>query len=171
MNELPLELPAPAGSFLIDSSAAAQAMLLAAPLLEALARNLQVNQSGVLHVVVMDPAMSPRDAVFEQAILYEHSFGKNPGEWDFDYAGAARAKARLSWASGCDSHSIQALAPHKLRVGDSALWGSVVLDGIVVAVSGCEAPYDEAAAGAVAMLLRAHAKTAVRSLAGKIVVG
>lgn len=170
MNELPTELPPPAGSHLVDAAAAARAMLLAAPLLEALARNHGINQSGVLHVVVMDPAMSPRDAVFEQAILYEHSFGKNRADWDFDYAGAARAKARLSWTTGQDSHVVQALTPQRLRPGDTALWGSVVLDGIVVAASGCEAAYDEAAAGVVAMLLRAGAKTAIQAFSGKIVV-
>jgi hypothetical protein len=44
------------------------------------------------------------------------------------------------------------------------LWGSVVLDGLVVAVSGAEPAYDEALSGLIAMLLRAEAKMARAAL-------
>ena len=90
-----------------------------------------------------------------QAVGDEQGFGRPPSEWDADYAGFARAKARLSWQTGLDSHVVQVLQPHLLRRDDTALWGSVNLDGIVVGVSGNEAAYDEAFAGAVAMLARA----------------
>jgi hypothetical protein len=158
------------GSFLLDRDAAKTAIGFAAPMLDALARNLSVNQSGVLYVVVMDPALTPLDSAFEEAILYEQGFGKSAADWDFDYAGAARAKAKLAWRTGCDTHYLQTMAPHRLRQGDSALWGSAIVDGIVVAISGCEAAYDEAAAGSVALLLRAYAKAASVALGGMVTV-
>jgi uncharacterized iron-regulated membrane protein len=53
---------------------------------------------------------------------------------------------------------VQSTRAHALREGDSLLWGSVCLDGIVVGVSGAEAWWDEAFATAVAANLRAIAK-------------
>lgn len=150
---------------LIDTTAAARAVARCAPLLESLARDGSVNQSGVLHVVVAD-ATGDRARDFDAVVLHERSFGRDRSDWDADYAGFARAKARLSWEHRCDSHALHALAPQRLRTGDSALWGSVHLDGIVVAVSGCEAPFDEAASGAVAMMLRAHCKQVLSQHAG-----
>ncbi|MFP5304511.1 MAG: hypothetical protein ACLGI7_01645 [Gammaproteobacteria bacterium] len=148
------------GGGLIDHAAAAAALERCAALLERLATDARVNQSGVLHVVIVDP-LAPMRADFDAAVLIERSFGRPRTDWDADYADFARSKAELSWRHRRDTHALQALAPQRLRSGDSALWGSVWLDGIVVAVSGCEAAYDEAAAGAVAMMLRAHAKQAL----------
>ena len=48
------------------------------------------------------------------------------------YAGFAHAKARLSWRHQQDSAVIQKLRPYSVREGDTTLWGSVALDGIVV---------------------------------------
>ena len=70
----------------------------------------------------------------------------------------ARAKARVSWRTGRDSHDVLTPAPHRLEPGDTLLWGSVCVDGIVVAVSGMQPWYDEALAGMVACGLRAIAK-------------
>lgn len=155
------------GSACADAAAAEIALDLAAPLLEGAARNPAINQSGVVYVVLMDPVLTPAVATFEQAILAECSYGLDRSRWDADYAGFARAKARLSWETGLDGHLVQALQPQRLKSGDTALWGSVALDGIVVAVSGCEAAWDEALSGTVAMLLRAQAKTAAARLAGQ----
>lgn len=146
-----------AGSHFADASAARQAIDMALPMLEAAIRDPQVCGSGFLYIVVMDPALWPADADFPDAVLAEHAVGDRT-RWDADYAGFARAKARLSWAGGRGSHEIQALRTHALRHGDSVLWGSVCLDGIVVGVSGAHPMWDEAFATAVAANLRAIAK-------------
>lgn len=159
--------PAARRSAFADIEAAQRAIEFVRPMLERAVADESVNQSKVLHIVVMDPAMSPRDSMFEESILIEASFGLDRERWDADYAGFARAKARLSWETGCDTHSLQMLAPQRLRTGDSKLWGSVALDGIVVAVSGCLAVYDEALAGSIALTLRAEAKIAAAERLGR----
>jgi hypothetical protein len=106
----------------------------------------------------MDPASPPHvQRNFDEAILYEHAVGDRE-KWDADYAAFARAKARVAWQNGMDSHAVQELQPHLLRAGDTVLWGSIVLDGIVVGVSGAHPWFDEAFAGTVAMWLRALGK-------------
>ena len=149
-------------SALVDRETAQRAIDLALPVLEASTRDERINQGGFMHVVVMDPARTPMNASFEEAILYEQSIGGRRQDWDADYAGFARAKARISWQHGADSFRVQTAEPYRLRPGDTTLWGSVCLDGIVVAVSGGEAEFDEAFSGMVAMLIRALAKQALR---------
>lgn len=156
---MPAVSAAAASSHFLNRDIAARAVELAAPMLRTAAGDAAVNQSGVVYLVITDPLRGPHAcASFEDAIVHEQGFGRSPAEWDADYAGFARAKARLSWQTGLDSHVVQALRPHLLREGDTALWGSVNLDGIVVGVSGNEAAYDEAFAGAVALLARALAR-------------
>jgi hypothetical protein len=149
---------------LLDQAAVRRVIERARPIFENVANDRRVNQSGVLHLVIMDPSISPAEGAFEQAILHEESFGLDVSEWDADYAEFARAKARLSWRTGRESHLLQTAQPFRLARGDTALWGSVVLDGLVVAVSGAEPAYDEALSGVVAMLLRAEAKMARAAL-------
>lgn len=154
--------PSPAGSFLLTRELARRAIDRIAAVLDEAARDVRVNQGGFCHVVVMDPALGPGDCAFEEAILLEHSAGGPRERWDADYAAFARAKAALSWRHRCDSAVLQQQRPWLLRAGDTPLWGSVWLDGLVVAASGGEAEFDEAVAGMVAMLLRAEAKLAAR---------
>jgi hypothetical protein len=151
------------GSHYLDRDAARQAVGMALPLIEALMA--EPGQSGFLCIVVMDPARRPAANTFEDAVLYEHAIGDR-GRWDADYAAFARAKARLSWLHGMDSHALQALHPHLLEGGDTVLWGSAFLDGIVVGVSGGYAWYDEAIAVTVAACLRAVAKRAAQQRPG-----
>ncbi len=146
----------------VDREAAQEALRLAAPLLEHAAADASVGQSGVLYVVVMDPTRPAGSCGFEQAVLAERGFGKPRADWDADYAGYARAKARLAWRTGRDSHAVRALSPHLLRRDDTPLWGSVAIDGIVVGLSGAEPEFDEALAGAVALCLRAVVKKRAR---------
>ena len=159
-----MSLPTPAptrpfsrGSHFADVEAAQAALRLTLPMLEAQLQMPEVCGSGFLHVVVMDPALGPEDAAFDDAVLLEHSVGDRT-RWDADYAAFARSKAALSWRYGCSGHELQAMAPHRLRSGDSLLRGAVVLDGIVVAVSGAHAPWDEAFATTIAACLRAVAQ-------------
>ncbi len=146
------------GGLYADRQSARDAIQFARPLLESALSNPRVGLSGVLHIVVMDPTRLVGRCTFEEAILLECSFGKDRSAWDADYAGFARAKARLSWQTQRDSAAVQAHAPHLLARGDTTLWGSVALDGIVVAISGLEPMYDEALSGVIAMCLRGVAK-------------
>lgn len=140
-----------------DAHTAARAVELLRPLLEQAVRTHLFGESGALHVVMMDPGARPGARRFEDAILYEASFGDRE-RWDWDYARAARAKARLAWETGRDGAAVQALAPHLLRRGDTRLEGGVWIDGIAVGVSGARGWFDEALGGAVALMLRAIAR-------------
>ena len=141
----------------VDRALAERAVKLALPLLEEAMLNAEYGDSGFLHIVVLDPGVTPADGTFERAILYEHSIG-DPACWDADYGAYARAKAEVSWRHGRDSHALQTLAPHLRRRGETPLWGSVALDGIVVGVSGAFPCFDETWAGVVAVCVRGLAK-------------
>ncbi|ANN67221.1 hypothetical protein [Bordetella bronchialis] len=145
--------------FFLDREAAAQALALVMPAIEASLDNPAVGESGVLCIVVMNPALRPWEAAFEDAILLEHAAGRDRETWDADYAAYARAKARTAWRSGLDTHALATQAPHLLRAGDAGVWGSAIVDGIVVATSGANPWYDEAFSGAIAYALRAVAKS------------
>jgi len=123
-------------------------------------------ESGFLYIVIMKPGVTPADASFDEAILYEHAVGDTT-KWDADYRGFALAKARVAWKTGLDGHLVQELKPHLLEPGDTTLWGSIVLDDIVVAVSGADPWYDEAFAGTIAFCLRAQAKAGIAFQRGK----
>ena len=156
----------PPGSYLIDRDAAEKAVKLSLPLINEAMKLKEVGESGFLYIVFMDPLRGPGTCSFEEAILYEHAVGDRE-KWDADYAGFARAKAQVAWRTGMDSHLVQELRPHLLAAGDTVLWGSVVVDGIVVGVSGANAWYDEVFAGTVAMCLRGVAKGRIVGERGK----
>ena len=147
---------APSGSHFAQTSTAREALGMTLPMIEPALRDKQVSGCGFLHIVVMDPAIGPRDTDFENAILLEHSIGRD--EWHADYAMYARAKARLCWRHGMDGATLQACRPHLLQAGETLLWGGAFLDGIVVGVSGAFPWFDEAFAMAIASNLRALCK-------------
>ncbi|HEU4459127.1 MAG TPA: hypothetical protein VFR90_08405 [Methylibium sp.] len=140
-----------------DAQTARRAVDLAEPMIEAVLGQHEMCGSGVIAIVVMDPGLQPGDAGFEDAVLHTASFGKPRSQWDADYLEFARAKARTSWRLDASGAKVHAGLAHLLRRGDSLLHGAVVLDGIVVAVSGAESWYDEAIGTAVAANLRAMA--------------
>jgi hypothetical protein len=158
------------GSHLVDRELARRAVELAVPLFERAMQDKDLGDSGFLHIVVMDPGLGPGECPFEAAILYEHSIGDRSA-WDADYAAYARAKAEVSWRHQRDSHALQALAPQRLRPGETTLWGSVCLDGIVVGVSGAFPSFDEAWSGVVAMCLRGLAKQRAERTGGTLSLG
>lgn len=150
------------GRPLVDVGMAREAVACARPLFDRAVRTRDFGESSAAHVVVMRPGVTSRDMPFEQAILYEESFGE-VARWDADYAGYARAKARLAWTTQRDSQQARDTAPHLLALGDTLLGGGVHIDGITVAVSGMQAWFDEALAASVAWFLRALAKRDVSS--------
>lgn len=139
-----------------DADAARRAVAFAQPAIEAALRLPEISGLGVLHIVVLDPVVTPSVGTFDQALLFEHSIGERE-RWDADYQGFARAKARLSWRHGMDSRRLQLLEPHRLDANESLLWGGVHVDGIVVAASGAMPAWDEAFAFSVAGYLRSIA--------------
>lgn len=141
---------------LITRETAQQAVGSVRPLFERAVGTQDFGDSGCAHVVVMDPGARVGAIAFEQAILYEESFNRE--RWDADYAMYARAKARVSWRTGRDSDGLSTSAPQLLETGDALLGGAICADGIVVAVSGMYAWYDEALATCVAAFLRAVLK-------------
>jgi hypothetical protein len=154
-------MAAPArGSCFADLDAAGRAVALALPMIENAVRDRGICGTGFLHIVVMDPALTPDLSDFNSAVLYEHSIGDRQS-WDADYAAYARAKTRTSWRLQRDSHLVHAQRPHALTDGESLLAGGVCLDGITVGVSGAEAAFDVAFATAVAANLRALAAHAL----------
>jgi len=141
------------GSRFLTAEVAQAAIAAVAPAIAAQLAAPEVSGRGVLHVVVLDPA--PRGEA-EPRILYEHSIGDRD-RWDVDYADYARRKARLAWRHGMDGRRLLMLAPHRLQADDSLLWGSVWLDGLVVAASGAFPIWDECFSLMVAAQLRARA--------------
>lgn len=140
-----------------NRDAAAMAVRLALPMLEQARSNTRVGESGFLHVVVMNPLARPEACAFEDAILYEESIG-DPARWDADYGAYARGKARVSWRTGLSTQAVLALHPHLLHAEDTRVWGSAVVDGIVVAASGANPWFDEAFSAAIAHLFKALAQ-------------
>jgi hypothetical protein len=156
--------------FFADREAAGLALRLVMPMIEAALSRQEIGESGCLYIVIMNPALHPWEATFEQAILLEHAVG-DPEKWDADYAAYARAKARTTWQNGRDTHGLSGVSPHRLRAGDAGVWGSAIVDGIVVATSGVHPWYDEAFSGALAYALRAVAKAAAHQRAPSLYLG
>jgi hypothetical protein len=154
------------GSHLVDRVLAQEAVAIALPLVEHAMREPRYGDSGFLHIVVMNPGLGPQDCELEQAILHEHSVG-DPSKWDADYAMYARAKAAIAWRHREDSHKVQALRPHALATGETTLWGSVNLDGIVVGASGAFPAFDELYSTVVAACIRALVKHGAQDPARK----
>lgn len=148
------------GSYYVNRQTAEAAVGMALPLIHEAMKRKEVGESGFLYLVIMDPALTPAHCAFEEAILYEYSVGDG-AKWDADYAAYAYMKARAAWRTGRDGHAVHELNPHLMTAADPVLYGSVVVDGIVVAASGANPWYDEAFAGTVAMCIKAMAKEAV----------
>ncbi|RTZ48315.1 hypothetical protein EKL30_04125 [Candidimonas sp. SYP-B2681] len=140
-----------------DQAAATQAVEMVIPLMLQGMQQEKTGDSGFLYIVMMDPSSNSAIDDFESSILYEHALG-DPDKWDADYASFARSKARISWRTGRDGHSVRVGSPHLLRDDDSGIWGSVCIEGIVVGVSGGFPWYDEAIAACVAHCFKAIVK-------------
>jgi hypothetical protein len=162
-----MQVPDAGGSCYAAADAARQAVEAALPSIERLLQSADVSGLGVLAVVVMDPALTPADCNFADAVLLQQAIGPRE-RWDVDYMAFALDKARLSWRHGADSALLQWQAPQRLRRGDSLLDGGVWLDGIVVAASGAMPWYDEAFALCVAAHFRAIAKRSRQQARGAI---
>lgn len=144
-------------SYFVNRAAAEKAVQLCMPMISAAMDSKEAGASGFFYIVIMKPGCTADSTQFSDAILYEYAMGDR-SKWDADYGEFARAKARLAWRTGMDADIVQQRKPHLLAHGDTVLGGAVVLDDIVVGVSGADPWYDEAFAGSIAMCLRALAK-------------
>jgi hypothetical protein len=153
-------------SYFLDQNTAKQAVELSLPTIIAAMDSRVAGASGFLYIVILKPGATPATGTFSDSILYEHAVG-DTAKWDADYGKFARAKAELSWRTGLDTRLVQQSHPHLLAQGDSLLWGGIVHDGIVVAVSGADPWYDEAFAGSIALFLLALARKGAAEQAGK----
>lgn len=106
-----------------------------------------------LHIVVLDPVVDYVDGSLLPAI-YEFSFG-NPIKWEHRFDTIARAKALVTWRTGLPTHLVQQSFPYLLQGRDTPLWGSVNLEGIIVAASGVQPWFDEMISYQVAAACRA----------------
>jgi hypothetical protein len=147
----------------IDREAGRQALEFVAPLLERAATDPAIGQSGVMYVVIMNPVRTCAAFRFENAILIERGFGKPRAEWDADYAQYARKKAQASWRLGVASGDDRAAAYWSEAGHAAPLAGGMAVEDITVAVSGADPAYDEALAGAIALILRAILKLRERA--------
>lgn len=144
------------GSRFLNEDIAKAALSAVTPAIAAQLASPEVSGLGVLHIVVLDPSRPFTQPGDEPRILCEHAIGDRD-RWDVDYADYARRKARLSWRHGMDSRRLVMQAPHLLAADEDALWGSVWLDGLVVAASGAFPVWDECFCLMVAAQLRARA--------------
>lgn len=94
-----------------------------------------------LHIIIMDPALKPWEASFEDAILVEKSLG-SPDEWAFPFDELARKKAKQAWRESTANIQTQMMHPSRLRDDDLLYYGSFVYGNIIVACSGVEQWYD-----------------------------
>lgn len=116
--------------------------------------DMSITKRNDLHVVVMNQHRQYEQYRFRDAVLHEESFGER-AEWEHPYHLHARSKALVSWRTGLPSRLVRKCMPQLSHYGDTAFWGSVALDGIIVGASGVQSEYDEAVAMSVAAWLRA----------------
>ncbi len=85
-------------------------------------------------------------------LLYEHSLG-DKSKWPLKFDQIAESKALQLWHNqNNDGTDIQ---PHLLFPGDTAFWGGVKRDGIVVACSGFQPWFDKMVSGMIADTIKA----------------
>lgn len=98
-----------------------------------------------LHVVALKPD-TPFVEGAKLPVLFEYSIG-DKSEWEHwdgrTFDDFARGKAALTWRTGLSSREVVLTKPQLLRKGDCALWGSAIIDGVIVGVSGVQPFFDE----------------------------
>lgn len=119
-------------------------------------------QSDLSVVVSATEVINPHnpDKSFKDNCLLVTEFGDKT-TWEIDIESIALSKAEKSVRTGISSVNVE---PHYFYEGDTPYWGSVVLDGIVVACSGVESHYDEMFAMWIASAIKALCKKQISEL-------
>lgn len=154
-------------SYLLSRDVAKKAVDIVRPVILA-GRKSGVLEDGNLHVVIMNPVARPHHVTNKRkAILYEESFGQS-ALWKYPLDEIARAKAFESWRTGLSTHEIVEARPYLLQAddghADTVYYGSVVLEGIAVGVSGGDPHVDEMLAHMIAAACRALCIEAMQKL-------
>ncbi len=154
-------------SYLLTKEIAKRAIDMVRPAILAAVEG-KILKRGDLHIVVMDPVKGPWNVEHEdEAILHEESFG-DVAKWASPYGEIARAKAIESWRTGFPTHVIRETMPYLLYANDdysdTVYWGSAVLQGLTVGVSGVQSWFDEWVAYMVAAACRALCIEAMQKL-------
>ena len=103
------------------------------------------------HVVVLDPAISYHKGItLGEAIAYEQTVKLDEEDFKYPFDRIARSKAAISFQHGLPSRVVVQTMPHLLRLGDTIYGGSVVLHGLIVAISGFDEWDDESFSGQLA---------------------
>lgn len=146
-------MPTPMGTFLVTPLLVKEAIQLVVPAID-FGIKTELFKRPDFHVVVVNPVISAQQYATQQdwedagGILYEESFGSLK-DCRSKYAPIARSKAWLSARWGMSTHKLQALHPHLLQGGDTVYGGSAARYGLVVAVSGLQAHFDQFVAGCI----------------------
>jgi hypothetical protein len=94
-----------------------------------------------LHVVVLIPGVQ-YESIKSMPILFEYQIG-DTSKWEWPYDQYARGKARITWRTGLSSREVILMKPHLMERGDPRYWGSCIIDGVIVGVSGVQPHFDE----------------------------
>ena len=141
---------------LMGSEAVTRAFETVRPAIEEALRSGLTNR-GFLNVVVAmlpDFSAAPSEGSFEDSCLLVTAIGDTQG-MEPRFRRMALSKAEQTVRTGRPTAE---RAPHQLRPGDTTSWGSVVLDGIVVACCGVQSHYDEMFSMWIAAAIKAEAK-------------
>ena len=136
---------------------AGESIELMQPSLQALIDAKVVPNDGY-HVVVCDPWYTQRQGDShtqreweKQGILIQQSYGPNTilreGGEITPFNLNARSKAYRSWKYGASTRQLMQNRPFTLEPSDTIYFGSVVREGMCVAVSGLPPDYDEMLSG------------------------
>ena len=135
---------------------ALRACALARPTIESLIAN--DHNRKALVAVILRPQIPYHDGP-DLPVLHQGVFGvPDHNEWSKPFEEFARAKARLCWRTGRSSRDVGENAPHLLNYDghDIKYPGGVVDNGLIVAASGLDWQYDEAAARIIIALFQAQ---------------
>lgn len=116
-----------------------------------------------LHVVALMPGV-PYNANDPVPAFFEYQIG-DPAEWEWPYEAYACGKARVTWRTGLSSRDVLMTKPHLMEAGDPRYWGSAIIDGVIVGVSGVQPHFDEMFARMTAAAICAEATHYAKLLA------
>ena len=127
-------------SFLLTKDIFTQAVEIVTPSIEKMI-SLGIIHKSDIYISAPDPTKPYGNcsyADYADIELFYTSFGSPK----IKTLAVARSKAEVVWRTGYDSLYVQQFMPHLLMKGDTKWGGGIVLNGIIVAVSGLEEYYD-----------------------------
>lgn len=132
------------------------------PLITQVLQSDTTNRNFLCVVVTAQPHLNPvaQGQSFEQACYLIAELGETT-QTEPRFRQMALSKAEISARTGLPTAEVPA---HLLRSGDTTSWGSVVLDGLVVACCGVQSYHDEMFSMWIAAAIKARAKNVIAKL-------